>query len=248
MRLAVISTGLLGATAFAAPLKAQFGVRQDPRLTSVAQAVEQVLESPATPFVEFLGTPRQFAPGRWFTIASRSRAESGAPVSVYACVADSAVTYTARCIVVPTPRLDYSLFAADTPQDRSESDLDGDSVPELRFSLTYSTRSEPAVGPDLFTRHYVFRAAPAPRMVLEIVVAHDPGASGLPHRSGSIHVQDADGDGVPDLIVRGTQCAREPDGSGEGCRDYEWTWLWRRATRTWVRSAVPVRTRTAPSS
>lgn len=236
------------AVVLAAPLSAQFSANQDQRLYQVAGAVQRALTTDAIPFVEFLGTPRQFAPGRWFALAARSRLESGAPVTVHGCAVDSAATYTAQCAVVPTPRLGPSLFSSDTATDRSEADLDGDSVPEIRFTLTYSSRSEPAVGPDLLVRHYVYRAAPAPRLVVEIWVSHDPGASAIPHRSGELSAEDANGDGRTDFVLRGMQCPEEPDEEETGCRPYTWTWLWRPATRTWTRAAQPVRTRTAPSS
>lgn len=196
-------------------------------------AVARQLRTAQTPEVEVIGRARQVE-GAWFlVVAVRALRLSGSAVTVVACVADSAATVAARCVPLPTPSIDRNLFAADSSEVLLR-DLDGDGKADAVVGVSYGSPSYPAVGPTSFWRHYVVVFDPAPVVRANIATAEDPGASGMPHRSGHLTLEDVNGDGKPELVIRGQRCDQDPSMSDAACREYTQTWAYRPATRTWA--------------
>ncbi len=197
-------------------------------------AVTGFLRTPATPEVELIGAARTFDPGRAFAVAAVARRTTDAPVAVKACVVDSAATITVTCIPLALPRLDNNLFALDTIIERVQDDVDRDGRAELRFLLVYSTASRPATGPDVYERWMMFRAAPTLTKVLDFVATDRPGASGLPHRWGSVRMEDDDEDGELDVVNLQNICPTGDDSDDARCRNRRTVYRYSAARRTWV--------------
>lgn len=197
-------------------------------------AVAGALRTATMREIELVGPARPFAPGRYFAVAVLSRSEQGTPVQVRACTVDSAATTAVACVPLVLPRLDANLLALDTLYDRAQTDLDGDGNAELRFRVSYTTRPEPAVGPDMYERYFVFRASPALTRVLALLVTESPGASAVPHRFGTVEMRDDNADGTPDIVLQFRLCPTGDHGPEDRCRPRRQVYLYRAATRTWV--------------
>ncbi len=210
------------------------------RHPEIDSAVARQLRSAAMPEIEILAAAAEGPGGRFVVTAARSRELSGAAVTAHACAADStAAAITVRCVVLPTPRVEANLFAfaGDTVR-QTVRDFTGDGRADAVIVLSYTGPPEPAVGSTAYSKAYAVVFEPAPRVILTIDVALDPGASAIPHRTGRLFVEDVNGDGHVDLVVRGQNCQAEPNAEDARCRDYERRWLYRPAARTWAPAAA----------
>lgn len=216
------------AFALATPLPAQGNAAVD-------SAVATFLRAAATPEIEFVAAARPLGDGRWAAIAARSRSMEGAPVTVLACVAaDSAGAWRTACVTLLTPRIDATLFAAQLDEGGWQAgDLDNDGAMELLAGVSYTTRPQPAVGPDNLTRYYAIETAPRLRVALTIDAGSAPGSSFAPIRRGQVRAADTNGDGHGDLVLEGRSCADRDALQEDRCRPVRRVYLWN-ATRGWV--------------
>jgi hypothetical protein len=231
----------LATLALAIPLRAQGN-------PAVDSAVAAALRTAAAPEIEFVAAARPLGDGRYAAIAARARRMEGAPVTVLACVAtDSAGTWHTACVTLLTPRIDANLFAAQLDSGGWQAgDLDNDGATELLVGVSYTTRPQPAVGPDTYTKYYAIELAPRPRVARTIDAGTEPGSSFIPIRRGRVRVADSNGDGHGDLVLEGRSCADRDALEQNDCRPVRTVWTWS-TTRGWIAAPAAPAAHTAPS-
>ena len=230
-------TGAVVALALALPAHA---TDQGPPPAAVDSAVAAAVRTAAAPEIEFIAAARPLGDGRWAVLAARARRLEGAPVTLLACVAaDSGGAWRPVCLTLLTPRIDATLFAAQLDRGGWQAgDLDNDGAIELLVGVSYTTRPQPVVGPDTYTKYYAIELAPRPRVALTIDAGIDPGSSFMPIRRGSVRVADTNADGHGDLVLEGRSCRDRDALEQDDCRPLRTVWAWT-ATRGWM--AGPVR-------
>lgn len=224
---------LIAALASAPPLHGQGGAAAD-------SAVAALLRAAATPEVEILAPARPLGDGRYGVVAARARDLMGTAPTAHACVAgDSAGTWRAACVALPTPRIDRNLFAvsADTAAGWHTGDLDGDGSPEMLVRLGYDGVPEPAVGSTGYGRVYAIELAPRLRVALTIDAGLAPGSSFATIREGAVRLADTNGDGHADLVLEGRTCDGRDALEAGRCRPVRRVYRWT-AARGWAAGAA----------
>lgn len=209
------------------------GVAQDDdRAQRVSAAIVRSVTGAARGADVFLlDEPREVSEGLWFALAGRA-AGRAAP-TLHACTVEDPSAPRVSCAPLATPGVarNEEPFEADSVR---VSDFDGDGALEIMVQVSYSSAAAGREGSD-FVRLFIVNVDPRTRVAFALETRrYTESSSRTVTQEWSF--ADENGDGHNDIVVEQTTCVETE--AGEGCAPSRTaTWLWRRATDSWVAAA-----------
>jgi len=201
-----------------------------PTVTSILAALRESGVSGA----RALGRPQTVGDGRVVGVASHGPEEGPSLIAYVASDGGGQAQIEGRADLPTAKPILTSLMGPPVVAAQEIGDLDADGEPEAMFFVQYHDEPQPAVGDVARGHYFVVDLDPGPRVAASFESQAHPQADVLLERRATVRREDLDGDGHPDLRVRGRECMSATEGA-EDCTPVDERWIWDAPTDAWTR-------------